>query len=273
MIRLLRAGFSRMFKNKYFWFCALATFFVSGVLTYIILMLGSAPITWEGMIFGFSGVSLFTSAAFVVLFLGEEYSDNTIRNKLIIGRTRTQIYFANLVTVVIGGLCMLMAEKLVPLAAALLGGAGALTMGVENFTLGIVICVCAVVASCILFAAIGTVVTKKSAAVTLALTLTIGAYAVTPIIRNKLNKPQIVTITEYDENENFVKEREEANPEAAAGGLRVVLKNIYNTLSFGQLEQAARDTDARTLLPLYSLGSIAVVAAAGGLIFRRKDIK
>lgn len=42
--------------------------------------------------------------AFVSLFVGTEYSDGTIRNKMIIGHTRTCIYLSNLIVCSTAGL-------------------------------------------------------------------------------------------------------------------------------------------------------------------------
>ncbi len=262
MTALLRADLARMRTNKYFWLCVLVTFFASALFVYIMLMNG-ARVSWEGMMFGFSGVSLFTSGAFAALFLGEEYSSGAIRRKLIIGKKRTHVLFSNIITSVTGGLCMLAAEKAFPLLAALFGGAGKLTMETADFAWGILICVCAVIASCVLFAVIGTLISGTSTAVVLTLVLTIGACAAAPIIRSKLEIPQTITVADH----------EEPNPEAVTGGVRLVLENVCNTLSFGQLAQASRDTDARGSLPLYSLGTVIVTAAAGAIMFRGKDVK
>ena len=40
-------------------------------------------------------------AAGISLIVGAEYSDGTIRNKLIIGKTKAQIYFANLIASIV----------------------------------------------------------------------------------------------------------------------------------------------------------------------------
>lgn len=262
-----------MAKNKYFWFCVLTTLFINGLVIYIMLR-NIALISWEQMMFGFSGISLFTSGAFAALFLGEEHSDNTIRNKLMIGATRTQICFANAITAVIGGFCMIAAEKIIPLLTALFGGAGKLTMSAGDFTLGIIIYVCAVMASCVLFAVIGTIVTKRSNSVMLALVLTIISYLTAPMIKNKLDVPQMTTVTKYAEDKTTViEEYEEPNPDGVTGAPRVLLESLYNTLSFGQLAQTSRETDARPFLPLYSLGTAVAAAGAGVLVFRRKDLK
>lgn len=273
MIKLLRANLTRMAKNKYFWFCVLTTLFINATIFYIMLRNGALT-SAENTIFTFPGISVFTSGAFAALFLGEEYSDHTIRNKLIIGATRTQICFANTITTVIGGFCMIAAEKIIPLLTALFGGAGKLTMSAEDFTLGIVIYVCAVMASCALFAMIGTNVTKRSASVALTLALTIISYIGAPAIKNKLDVPQMMTVEVLGEDHVTVLEKyEEPNPDGVTGAPRVLLESLYNTLSFGQLSQAPRQTDARPYLPLYSLGTAVAAAGAGALIFRKKDLK
>lgn len=273
MLRLIRANLARLWKSRSFAACLLATLFTSGVYGYIIVRISSEPISWEGMVFGFSGLSLFSAAAFAALFIGDEYSDNTIRNKLIIGRTRTQIYFANLVAVIVGGLCLMATEKAVPLLIALFGGAGKLTMTAGDFALGVLIYVCALITSCVLFSAVVTLTGKKTAGVVLTIALTLCAYAVTPVIKNKLLPPPTITVTAYDENGDYEGVYEEENPEAVTGALRTVLEEIYNTLSFGQIDQAAGNGEKRPFLPLYSLGTSVAVGTAGAVLFRRKDLK
>ena len=66
----------------------------------------------------------FVIAAFSSFFIGSEYSDGTLRNKLIVGSLREKIYLANFITVAACGLMMLLAYLGVCLAMGLplLGG-------------------------------------------------------------------------------------------------------------------------------------------------------
>ena len=45
-------------------------------------------------------------SVFIGLFIGSEYSDGTIRNKLVAGNSRTAIYLSNLITCILGGFIM-----------------------------------------------------------------------------------------------------------------------------------------------------------------------
>lgn len=276
MFNLIGANFLRMWKNKYFWLCAAATF--AAVLGLICMSMSLSPIqwskeNWDLMILHYFSVPLFTSAAFAAIFLGTEYSDNTVRCKLTVGKTRSQIYFANLVTVTAGGLVITAAGQLTPVVMAIYSGAGSFSLSAERFAAGIIVCVCAVVAACALFTLIGMTISKKSLSVVFTLILMIGAYAAAPKIREKLDIPQVDTITRYGDDGQPEEVFEEPNPEAATGFARTVLETVYNVLPFGALEQAGENTHSKDLLPLYSLGLLTVTTTAGVLIFRRKDLK
>lgn len=99
MLRLLSAEFSRLFKNKIFYvLCGVAAAFGAfmPIINYATLNRNSedyVPYSDSGAfaIFFFGGV---ISAIFVSLFIGTEYSDGTMRNKLICGHTRTSLYFS-----------------------------------------------------------------------------------------------------------------------------------------------------------------------------------
>ncbi len=274
MTDLINANFMRMFKSKYFWLSAAATF--AAVLCSVCMSLSfnqGSTANWDQVILHYFYVPLFTSAVFAAGFLGTEYSDNTIRNKLIVGKTRPQIYFADLAAIVVGGLIITVSGELAPIAVAVYAGADCFSMSAGCFAAGVIVCVCAVISACALFTLIGMVVAKKSISIALTLILMIGAYAAAPKIREKLDVPQFDTITMWGEDGQPEKVYEEANPEAVTGFTRTLLETVYNVLPFGAVEQAREDTLARDLLPLYSLGVLTVTTAAGAVIFRRRDLK
>ena len=64
-------------------------------------------------------VLVFMIPAFVSLFVGTEYSDGTIRNKLIIGHTRLSIYLSNLITGVAAALIFTAAYLIAGLAVGI----------------------------------------------------------------------------------------------------------------------------------------------------------
>lgn len=275
MAKLLRADLSRMGKSAVFRACLVITLFASLVITYIVTR-GTLPydqIDWDHVILAFSAIPIFTSATFSALFIGEEHACGTIRNKLIIGQTRAGIYFSNLIVSVLGGLILAVFAELPPVTVALVAGSQCFVMGAESFLLGIFVCLCALISSCAISALIGILVTKKATSVTLALILMIGADAIAPEIKDKLDIPLTYTVTVWNDDGTVSRVYEEENPNAVTGGARVITETIYNIIPFGQIKLSQTDNEARPFLPLYSLGTAALITAAGVVKFRKKDLK
>ena len=124
MSRLLSADFAKLKKNKFFWLCmagmAVFALFMK-IMDYVSMReySGSVP-SFESLLLIYALVIGFLMAAFVSLFVGTEYSDGTIRNKLIIGHTRVSIYLSNLITCFAAGVMMCLAYLIPALAVSAL---------------------------------------------------------------------------------------------------------------------------------------------------------
>lgn len=122
MRKLLNAGFARLWKSKVFWGGALL---VSGIVVTAILanyrqqaqynhVYNSDPFIPGCFVFIGCFMAVFTS-----LFLGTEYSDGAIRNKLIAGHGRTSLYLSSLLLTVSASLLVCAASILVALAVGI----------------------------------------------------------------------------------------------------------------------------------------------------------
>ena len=103
MNKLLRADLSRLFKSKEFLICAAVTLAVSvGNVLWILSISenfsGDTRFYLDNFVFSPAPYTAAIPAVFISLFLGTDYSDRAIRNKLIIGHTRVNIYLADLIT-------------------------------------------------------------------------------------------------------------------------------------------------------------------------------
>lgn len=274
MNNLLRANFYRLWRSKAFWVCAAAAFAVTAGSVCLSLSVSPRALEhWDQSMLAYFRVPLYAAAAFAALFIGTDYAENTLRNKLTVGKTRLSVYMANFVTVTVGGLIITAAGQIPPAAVALYAGSECISMSAESFAAGMAVCVAAVLGTCAFCTFIGMSVAKKSAAVVLTLALMIGANAVAPELKKMLDVPEsyVVTVTSMDGE--YKGEYEEANPEAVTGFARTVLETVYNTLPFGAVEQAHRETPARTLPPLCAVGVLAVSTGIGALAFKKKDLK
>ena len=122
MNRLLAANFSRLFRSKAFWVCCIYAFcygIFMQVMNYITTTAsGEIPLI-DNLFFSFSIFTGILLSAFISLFLGTEYSDGTIRNKLVIGHTRTSIYLSNLIVCTAAGMIMCVINLAVSFAVGL----------------------------------------------------------------------------------------------------------------------------------------------------------
>ena len=105
---LLRADLARLFRNKLLYLgtvCAFAiTFWFTGQAKYMNIL--SRPETdFDYSLLASLGIPAFL-AVFTPLFIGVEYRDGTIRNKLITGKTRTQIYLSSVIVTALAVLIM-----------------------------------------------------------------------------------------------------------------------------------------------------------------------
>ena len=106
MNKLLRANFARLWKNKVFWLGSLVLT-VFCVLQKISMIQDSVEVHYlEETFWIYAYVIGIILSIFISLFVGAEYEYDTIRNKIISGHTRSDIYFANVLVCIVAGWIM-----------------------------------------------------------------------------------------------------------------------------------------------------------------------
>ncbi len=117
MMKLLSAEFTRLFKSFIF---KLGLLFSGGLSAFCVFMrwwdvtrhpevyesLPAAYRNADGILFLEVCISFFAVAVFIGIFVGTEYSDGTIRNKLVVGHTRTTIYLSKFIVCVCADILM-----------------------------------------------------------------------------------------------------------------------------------------------------------------------
>ena len=248
MRNLLSAHFARLWKSRLFWMCAVislayGSFSLNSWYRYsqILFDMGLSPkLEWiqefSHNIPIYIGILL---AVFISLFLSAEYSDAAIRSKLVVGHSRTGVYFSSLITSAAAAL-LFCAAYLLPV---LIGGAPYLHAAVSDLVILLgLLALCA--AYCAIFTGVSMNLDRKSAApVTCLLGTFVLLFAVQAISRK-------------------------AGP---------VYWFFSDVLPFGQAPRymdVTRLTAGQVLsMPLYSCAVTVLATAAGLLLFRRKNIK
>lgn len=271
MIKLLRADISRMFKSKCFWVCLILNFTLSLSNCVVLPDPSGQENTANALLGGGTNTVVFV-AIFAALFLGTDYSNNTIRNKLTVGSSRITVYFSSLLTVIVGASIIQLAEDIPQIAVVLFGKSFGMSFG--EFAFKWLILLLAIVATSAILTLLGMLITSKSANVAIAITavfaLTLGAL----IIMELLAQPEYESGFELTENGVVVTEPQK-NPVYIGPGLkRDILTAANDVLPTGQIAQIETGKlHNKEYLPFYSLGVIVITTAAGIAVFRKKDLK
>lgn len=276
MRKLLSANFSRLCRSKIFW----AEIVLTMLLSVFVVIANYSPevqatenrLYLEDVFFITYQILGFILAAGISLIVGSEYSDGTIRNKLIVGKTRAQIYFANFIGSVVSSCAVLVVH-------------GAITFGIGyflwgNFTLEAeqisaallsALLICFVYSG--LFVSISMNCSNKAVTAVVSLLLVLGLTYLAGSIGNSLMEPQMTydSIT-YTANAVLYGNKI-PNPSYISGAQRTLYELLYDLLPTGQLLQIYSFDFARcTRWPVFSTMLFILITTAGYLIFRKKNI-
>lgn len=241
-----------MFKNMMLWIC-LFTAFMIGLCTTIVAA-ASTPVRlvrWDEEILRRFVEMPFIISVFTSMFLGTDFSNGTLRNKLIIGSNRTAIYFSNLAVVVSGGLMIMAAELLPSVVYGIRVAAVQPGIYTAEFWKKTIVCMLVIISYCALLTLLGMISTKKAITVVSSIGITILCFVTAPIIKNKL-----------DDQSGYYR-----------GYVRAALTFADNALPFGTINRANGYSENLDAAPLYSLGVITVSTGVGVAIFRKRDLR
>lgn len=279
MARVLSANVSSLRKNKAFWICMLGmvvyavSFSFSTYYDYLEYGALSSP---AHLIFNHQPLMGILSAVFCSLFLGTEYSDGTIRNKLIVGRTRTEIYLANFMTVALASILF----YAICLAFVLLFGFLLLDLRLSSMQVGVLagtvlVGVMSILAFCAVFTMLSMLNQRKAVVAVISILLALGLLLLSSMLDSRLSEPEfydnyVLTASGVPE----LATESVANPRYLGPTARAICQFLQDFLPSGQSIQIFSLTQTQMWqMPLYSLLIVALTTSAGVFFFRRKDLK
>lgn len=113
MNKLLNAGFRRMLRSREFLFCILTTVGVvilACVNQYMEMRNTGLSVTLDNLVPGSVLMAGLILSVFTSLFVGTEYSEGTIRNKLVTGASRNSVYLSSFTVCAGAGLLLYLAS-------------------------------------------------------------------------------------------------------------------------------------------------------------------
>ncbi len=227
----------------------------------------------EGQFFEYAAFIGILAAEFIALFVGTEYSDGAIRNKIVVGQSRLSIYFANLISGFTASFLCMAGYMLSCLAvgAPLLGW---FTKPAPLLLSAIAGSVVMLAAFCAMFTFVSMNCAKKSTSVVICLLGVFALLIFAVYLNAALEAPEFIQSYELSVDGQVALAPLEPNPMYITGAKRELYQFLYDLLPTGQSVQY---TTLGFTDPLRLMGLSAVVAAvfsaAGATLFRRKDLK
>lgn len=260
MNKLLTSNFWRLRKNFIFWLslvCALV-----GPL-YTVLNNWYYKCLWDMSIqadaaFLLSGADYFFMVALAVvisLFLGTEFSDNTIRNKLIAGHTRVSLFLSNLITSIVVAVIM----YLVSVAASCIGIPllDKLELPIDKLILQMGCAVVSVSVIATFICTVTMVIGNRVVSAIVSMLSVIGMQLIPPVLW--------ANVDYYTENGLL---------HTYQAKIDVFMYDWLPTCQIYRLTSEITDIPKNIyLFPMYSAILILVIGTIGVIIFRKKNLK
>lgn len=286
MNKLLRANFFRLIKNKIFWGIIVITLGITSVLLFntIINNQGETKESIDRLLVMYMYFIGIAMAIFTSLFVGTEYSDGVLRNKIVIGHSRKHIYLADLITSIIVGLCI---QLIYMLIVAVIGIPifGTLQMTIEKFLFVIIDIVFIIITYASIFTCITLLCSDITVSTVSCMILVLIMFIASMALSSTANTMKYRET--YIQTENGeIEVHQKLNPDYPGDLKKNVAKTILYCLPTGQTSQIISqiskkpfqitnymsDAELKTVF-LYSVGVLIVITGVGMYCFKRKDLK
>ncbi len=277
MRKLITANFFRFRKDKFSW-CVVGII----VILSLVNVFGSAR-SYENMAamgytmsldeYYFNQAPLIGAflALMISMFLGIEFSEGTIRNKLCIGHKRDEIFLSNFISCALASIILTAVWLLV--SALLFGMIGPLEMDTSDFIGCIFVAIGFAVAFAALYTVIGSLSSNKAMTIIYTFAVFLAFVVVASGFYDRLCEPEMnegMTIV----GSQLVPMEPTPNPLYLSGTIRTVCEVALELLPTGQ---ALLLSDVAIEYPIRAIGLSVVFTIvtlfAGSMLFRRKDIR
>ncbi len=279
MSKLVSANFSRLIRNKFFW---LGLALIVGIAAFVSVdFVQSHP--WAGekisfetkdVCFKYTPIVAGIAALFAGLFVGEEYSNKTIRNKIASGYSKSEIYRANwLICTAVGSLYYLTFFLIIALPIAPWKELAKYNANiVADFMRRALVNLFAILSLVSVVVFIAMFVKNRIIGVVAALGCVLLLFLASELMFEGIRAQQFKTV--LDEETGMAMEL--VNPEYKNDLKRRIFQFVMDVQPFGQILQvkAGRAVDIKGIvLPIYSCLMMALFGFGGAHLFVKRDLE
>lgn len=277
MNNLLKVMGRRLLRDKVFYLAITVTLVLS-----LYVSLSNAPlmaewakagedVSLEKCFFNLAPLLGLIFASFTSLFLGTEYSDGALRNKLIAGHGRISVFLADFIITMIG--CLVINTAWVAGSLPGLCFFDGFAFGWKTFALWIAVSLCSAAAFAAIFTTLSMLISNKAVSAVVSLVLWFVLLFIGSIILNELAIPEtVIDFTALDGG--YATGEPYPNPNYLTGTKRTIFETLSHILPVCPMSSMSNDEFENPVLDIvWQLAVTVVVLTAGCIGFRKKDLK
>ena len=280
MYKLLNAGFYRLIKNKVFWGILIITLGIAGVFLYN--KLDDSTNSIDNLLLDHIGIIGIFISIFTTLFVGSEYANGTIRNKIVVGHSRTKIYLSNLIISIIVGIIIELIYMLiiVIIGIPVLGG---IQIPFSQFALILLSIVMIIITYSSIFCCITLLFQDITMSTVIGIIFVLAMFVIEGMLSLTANAEKYSYQTTRDEEGIVTKEIIGVNPTYPGETKKKIAQTILYIIPTGQANLLERKVSNNIIfneeiteipiLLIYSLGTTIVINIIGIYCFNKKELK
>lgn len=288
MYKLLNASFSRLRKNKIFLGLVILTIIIAAFMLISEYLdkvkyssvFGISSNTTDILLTNFINIIGFFIAIFTSLFVGAEYSDGTIRNKIVAGHSRKNIYLSNLIVSIIVGL-ILEFIYLIIISIVAIPLFGSIQMTFSQFAFILLDMIMIIIAYSSIFNFIALICSNITISTVTSLLLILIMFVTDMFLSPTANSTEYIQKNIVMDEQGNVTYEVVKNEDYPGKLVQTICKTISNfnpvsqaiEISGNKINMNEEDFNNMKVYPLYSLGLIIIITAIGIYLFNIKELK
>lgn len=275
MYRLLDAGFERIKKNKVLFGCIFVTIGIAIfmlVSNYSDMKNYNAQISTSELVSNYLPMIGMFIAIFTGLFVGTEYSDGTIRNKIIAGHKKINIYLSNfIISSIVAIIFQIIWTAFVLIIAVPVFGKPIIELNqllITSFD-----SIMFIIAYSAIFNFISVLSCNKTISAVTCILLFFIMLGVTVSAFNIIQTPETVQQGGLNPDTGVVSFEEVPNPKYPSDSKRQFYQRIVDIIPMGQAFSIGAGLSTNLyMLPVYSMALIIIFNGVGVYLFSKKDL-
>ena len=288
MYKLLNASFYRLRKNKIFLGLVILTIIIA---VFMIVseylnnikyssVFGISSNTTDILLMKFINIIGFLIAIFTSLFVGAEYSDGTIRNKIVAGHSKKNIYLSNLIVSILVGI-FLELIYLIVISIFSIPIFGLVQMNFSQLAVILLDIIMIIIVYSSIFNFIALICSNITISTVSSLLLILIMFVIDMLLSPTANSTEYIQKNIVMNKKGNVTYEVVKNEDYPGKLVQTICKTISNfnpvsqaiEISGNKINMNEEDFNNMKVYPLYSLGLIIIITAIGIYLFNIKELK